>query len=152
MKDHEIRKLTIDDLPEIVSRIRDAGNESGWASTLEFNPEHVAVQAASMIGSENFLVIGSNDVGAVLIASLACNWYSPTLQASELIVYVHPDVRCSGRARELVSKYIEWAKEKGAKKINIGVSLDICQEKVGSLYRSIGFNDSGILFTYGAEK
>lgn len=147
-----MRHLSLQDLPELLCRIRDAGNESGWTSTLKFDADFVAVQLAAMIQSDDYLVIGSDDVGAILIATVGSNWFSPTQQARELIVYAHPSVRKQGHAKQLVEHYIAWAKGRGVARINIGVSLGIHPEKVANLYQSLGFKKSGYLFTHSVEK
>lgn len=146
-----IRILNQNDVLEIVSRIRDAGNESGWTKELDFNPEYVSAQVSAMIQSDDYLVIGSDDVGAIMIACVASNWFSPTEQARELIVYVHPSIRKNGHAKKLVDYYIAWAKGRGVARINIGISLGIQPEKVAELYQSLGFEKSGYLFTHSLE-
>lgn len=147
MRDDEIRELTIDDLPEIIARVRDAANESGWLRDLEFDTEYLASRIAWMIESSSCLVIGTHDVGSVMLAHIGSAWYSPDEQAFEDIVYVHPHVRCSGRAKKLVEHYEAWAKEKGVVRINLGVSLPICPEQVSSIYQDLGFSKSGYLFS-----
>jgi GNAT superfamily N-acetyltransferase len=139
--------MTLDDIGELVARIRDAGNESGWSKGLQFDSGHVADQLAMMIINDDFLVIGTDDVGAVMIASVRENWYTPSLQANELILYAHPEVRRSGRANDLVNEFVRWAKDKGAKKINAGVSLGIHPEACCNLYESLGFERTGFLFS-----
>lgn len=146
----DIRALTFDDMPEILSRVRDAGHESGWIGPLKLDLDYTAQKLAYMIESENYLVIGSEDVGAILIAHIGSSWFSPTLQASELIVYAHPEVRKRGIARELVTHYIQWARDKGVapENIKIGVSMEINPDQVSKLYESIGFKKTGYVFTY----
>lgn len=143
-----VRPLTLQDMPELLSRVLDAGNESGWTTRLQFDAEHTASYLAMMIESDEYLVIGHDDVGSILIAKVGGSWFSPSIEASELIVYVHPEVRKTGRARELVKEYIDWAKEKGAARIKIGVSMNINPNEVAHLYESMGFGQSGFIFTH----
>lgn len=152
MNDDEIRPLTLDDIPEIIARVTDAANESGWINQLTYDAQHIAEKLVAIIQNENYLSIGSHDVGAIMIASISDTWYSPSKQANEMVFYVHPEVRCGGRAKAMVKHYIQWAKDRGAERINIGVNLGIIPEKACYLCESLGFKHTGFTFTQSVEK
>ena len=149
--DNDIRPMTIDDVGEALSRIRDAGKESGWSNELEFNSSHVAENIISMILSDDYLTICTEDVGAIMIASISSSWYSPSIQANELIFYAHPEVRRNGRAKKLVAEYVRWAKENKASRINIGVNLGVEPENACALCELLDFKQTGYSFTQSVE-
>lgn len=141
-----IRELTLEDMPELLSRISDAAHESGWLNTLEFNPEYISARLVAMIQRDEYLVIGSDDVGGVLLAQVSSPWYSPTPIALEQLVYVHPSQRMGGIARALLDRYVAWAKEKGVPKVVMSANLGIAPDKVRKLYESAGFTAVGFNF------
>jgi len=143
----DIRLMTFDDMSDVVARIQEAGIESGWSEHLEFDGAYVADQTAIMIVNDDYLVIGTDDVSAIMIASIKSCWYTPSLQANEMIFYARPDSRRNGNARELVKEYIKWATAKGAQKINISVNLNVQPEAGCALCESLGFVETGYSFT-----
>ena len=152
MLEQQVRELDIDDLSEIVNRMRDAGFEAGWNGNIEFNTGYVADQVAMMLSSDDWLVIGSEDVGAVFIANIDSTWFTPSLHAFEMFFYVHPDLRNRGYMQELISRYVKWAESKGAVKINIGVNLGINNQIGNYLCGKCGFERSGLNFVRTVEK
>ena len=141
-----IRELTADDIPEVLSRLHDAAHESGWIRDLVWDPAFIAQHLAAMIERDQYLVIGSDDGGALMIAEVYQNWYSPSLVAHEKLIYVHPALRQQGIARALIEHYVAWAKQRGAIKAGIAVNLGIAPEKVRLLFESCGFQWQGHTF------
>lgn len=138
-----VRALTVKDLPELLNRIKDAGAESGWKNIFEYDANYIADQLTRMIYDDNWLVIGSNDVGAILIASVSSPWFTPDVIAQEQLFYAHPDIRNKGRVQALIELYIQWAKSKQAKRIHLGVNLGINNDVGNYLCNKFGFSKAG---------
>lgn len=147
-----VRNLTLEDIGEIVSRVRDAGFESGWKNFLQFDSAHVAENIAKMILEDDWLVVGDEEVGCLLIANIKSPWFTPSLHAQEQFFYVRPELRCQGRIRPLITRYVAWAKGRGAKRIGIGVNLGINNEVGTYLCERLGFEKSGDNFSLIAEQ
>lgn len=144
-----IRPLTVADIPPMVALFEEVGHEAGWIPRIEFSPEHIAGSLAAMITRDNCLSIGVDaDDGLVcgfLIAELASPWYTPTPIAAERVFYVHPQYRRSGYAHQLIQRYIDWGRERGAAEILIGNGLGIQADKVKALCESLGFDAIGYI-------
>lgn len=85
----------------------------------------------------------SNDSTGCMIGVCTANWTSPTLQASELMLYVEPQARGTGLAIKLVQRFTEIARQRGAQKLYVGSSTGINDEGVRKLYERLGFKSIG---------
>lgn len=148
-----IRDLTLDDIPQLLSFFKEVGQESGWSSKFEFNPEHIAASLVHFIQQENILAIGVSPkeggaIGGILIAEIMSPWYTPTAHAFEKVFYVHPSMRRGGYAGKLIEFYKKWASRNGAKEIVIGNGLGIQPEGVRSLCEQQQFVPVGYIFKH----
>lgn len=138
-----VREMNISDLPELLGRIKDAAFESGWNDIFEYDAKYIADNLTSMIFDDDWLVLGSDDVGAILIASISRPWFTPDIVAQEKLFYVHPDLRNEGRVQALIQLYIRWAQSKNAKRIHMGVNLGINNSVGQYLCSKYGFTKTG---------
>lgn len=142
-----IRPATHDD----VSRIVDLGDlmvKESRFSVLEYAALKVDAFIRSLIDGNQFVLV-SEDSGIVngyFIGMVSEHWASRDLISYDLAMFIHPDHRGGISAAKMVKRYLAWAKSKGAKMINIGVSTGVNPEQTGRLYEKIGFNLIGYIY------
>ena len=64
--------------------------------------------------------------------------------ARDMILYIRPDKRGGMTALRLVKEFETWAKEAGARSINIGISAGINNERATKFYKSLGDAQRGV--------
>jgi GNAT superfamily N-acetyltransferase len=87
-----------------------------------------------------------NEVIGMAAAWVNHHFFGDDLIAGDFFVYVIPEKRGTAAGVRLVQAYMRWAKDLGAKTIGLGVSAQINSERVGNLYRKMGFQDSYTIY------
>lgn len=64
--------------------------------------------------------------------------------ARDMILYIRPDKRGGMTALRLVRAFEDWAKEVGARHINIGISAGIDNQRAAKFYQSLGYAQRGV--------
>lgn len=123
--------------------------ESPRYGRYKYSENRVLQMFVSMIASPDCLLLvaekGEEIIGAML-AMITPQWFSDELVANELTVFVAPQHRGGMAAVRLIRAYIEWAKSKGAKDIQLGVSTGVKVEETAALYRKLGLKQFSIGF------
>lgn len=78
-----------------------------------------------------------------MFGSVSGNWSSPTLRAYEWMLYVEPAHRRSSLAVQLINRFEQMARERGATKLSVGSSTGINDEGVRKLYERLGYSSIG---------
>jgi len=78
-------------------------------------------------------------------AILNKHFFTDTLMAQDVLVYVSPEYRCQGLSRRLITVYINWAISQGVKRDNIflGVDSGINRSITEEVYNNLGFKRFG---------
>lgn len=66
--------------------------------------------------------------------------------ASDLLLYVVPELRGSSAALKLIYTYREWAKSIGCKEVRLSVASGVNQDRTCGLYKKLGFTLFGEVF------
>jgi ribosomal protein S18 acetylase RimI-like enzyme len=103
-------------------------------------PEFVASKARDMIdaGAAIFLLAGEPPVGIAMLRLRESVW-SDDLDAHLEELYVAPDHRGQGLGRALLERTLEFARERGAGRIDLGTAVD--DRAARALYESVGFTN-----------
>lgn len=72
------------------------------------------------------------------------DFFNDEICAREMILYVRREKRGGTTAMRLVREFERWAKEIGAKEVNVGVSAKIDDDKAIRFYKSLGYLPSGV--------
>ena len=92
---------------------------------------------------QGFLAVqGLRTVGFIL-CGVNKSFFGPDLVASEFALYVDPESRGAGVAKQLVQSYVDWAIAKGARRVNAGNSAGTPDEAYVSLMEGVGFTKTG---------
>lgn len=87
---------------------------------------------------------GEQTVGFVL-CGVQKTFFGPDMVAVEFALYVDPEYRSKGVAKQLVRSYVDWALAKGARRVNAGNSAGTPDEAYVSLMQREGFTRVGSL-------
>lgn len=142
-----IRPATNDDIPRIIELGHLLHQTSSYAS-MTFDPGMAASFIESLISGLGVVFVA--DVGGVIVGGIAGGiteqWFSSDLLAFDYSFFIDPKVRSGITATRLMLTFTEWARLKGAKNIQIGITTGINEEGTARFYRSLGFVDSGLFF------
>ena len=123
--------------------------ESPRYSKLEFSAEKMANLFVNLIQREqSFILVVERDniLVGMICAIISEHFFSHDLIATDLLIFITPEHRGGALAKSLINMYIAWAKENGAKLIQLGVSTGIHADRTTKLYESIGLQQCSIGF------
>lgn len=126
----------------MIENIKELGrlmHEETVFSRLSYDPDKLYGFALELNEHPDGLVFV--DDKSVLLAQVYPHIYTDELVAVDQMLYVHPDYRRFGIARDLVNKYVKWAEEKGAKMIMMGSSTGF--DGAEEFFSSCGFERIG---------
>lgn len=122
--------------------------ESPRFRRLQFSPEKIAEVCERLITLEGgFAWVGVRDgeVVAAMIGTCEEAWVSVDKVASEIALFVRATARGSLFACQLVSRFVVWAEDEGAKFIMAGASTGIDPERTAQFYERFGFERTGTI-------
>ncbi|BAO29380.1 GNAT family N-acetyltransferase [Sulfuritalea hydrogenivorans] len=136
-----------------VARIAEIGAvlhaESPRFSRLNLSTPKLMQLFLMLIESPDGLLLVADRAGAVvggMAGVVTPHWFSDDLVSNDYGVFLLPDQRGGMTAARLVRGYIEWAKAKGAKMIQLGISTGVQTEETVSLYRALGLKQFSVGF------
>jgi GNAT superfamily N-acetyltransferase len=141
----EIRKGIEQDVERIMELGNAYYNESAFSS-MEFNESkcrdlffHLLQYGFAVVADDGGKLVGM--MGAILNK----HFFTDTLMAQDVLVYVSPEYRCQGLSRRLITVYINWAISQGVKRDNIflGVDSGINRSITEEVYNNLGFKRFG---------
>lgn len=145
-----IRPATAADIETLVDIGEAMHRESPRFSRLSYSRAKVAGLLAFLIDEPlGFLRVAERE--GVLVGGIACqaaeHWFSEDKFSTDYALFILPEHRGGMTAPRLIGAYIAWAKEQGAKLIQLGVSTGVQTGETVELYRNIGLKQYG----YGFE-
>lgn len=136
-----IRPATHADLPVLMLMADAMHMESPRFSRLRFSGDKVQKLFMRLIDSPDCLLLIAERSGARIggiAAMVTPHWFSDDLVANDYALFLLPEHRGGTTAARLARAYIEWAREKGAKMIQLGVSTGVHADETAALYKAIG--------------
>lgn len=144
-----IRPATADDLPSLLALGERMHAESPRFSRLRFDADRLRSTLSSLIGSDSgFLWVAENAAGNLtggMAAVVVQHWASSDLVATDLALFMDPSARGSLAPLRLLTRYRQWAAERGAKLIQVGVTTGVDTETTARLYEQLGFSRCGVI-------
>jgi L-amino acid N-acyltransferase YncA len=142
-----IRPATNDDIPRIIELGRLLHQSSSYAA-MEFDEGMAASFIEQLISGVGVVFVA--EIDGVVVGGIAGGiteqWFSSELLAFDYSFFIDPKTRSGITATKLVRAFTEWARLKGAKHIQIGITTDINVEGTSRFYRALGFEDAGLFF------
>lgn len=140
-----IRPATLDDVPALVALGATMHHESRFR-VLNYSPAKAARTLHTVLEQE-FLWVATAD-GLVVggMAAIATpHWASDDLVAMDLALFMSPAFRGTLAPARLVTRYRQWALEKGAVMVDMGVNTGVHVETTTRLLERLGFKRCGVI-------
>lgn len=144
----KVRKAIIADVERIVALGKTLHGQSTYVSK-GFSDEKAKSMVAMMVNSETDQAFVAEEDGKVIgyfLGGVTYEWFSDELIAFDYSVYVVPEKRNGRVAIKLFKAFENWATEKGAEYLHVGLSTGINVEGNSRFYCSLGFKENGVLF------
>ncbi|EKN5124177.1 TPA: GNAT family N-acetyltransferase [Yersinia enterocolitica] len=144
-----IRPATIDDIPVLVALGARMHRESRYV-TFSFDEDKCAALAVSLINAEFGVVLvveESDQLVGWVAGGIGEQYFSHERMAFEYGVFITMEHRGGTAGYRLVKAFIEWAKNHGARVINMGITTGVHEERTGELYQRLGLARTGSLYS-----
>lgn len=144
-----IRDATHDDVSALVRLGAMMAAESPRYSRFTYAPEKLERLFNALIDSDDgFLMLAEvkNQIVGVMAGLIADHWMAVERTASEFGVYVNPKHRGGTSAARMIKQFTEWARDRGAVEICLGISTDVQVEQTARFYHLLGLRQFGLLF------
>lgn len=146
-----IRVATHDDLPRILDLGELLHKESPRWSRISFNRSKASAMLSALIESSDGVIFVAIEDGIVVggIAGVVePHWSSDDRLATEVSLFMAPEVRGKMAPARLICALDAWAKKRGAVWVHGGTSTGLAPERTAGLYEAVGWERCAI----GLEK
>lgn len=122
--------------------------KEGDYNTVPFDVEATAQSVLTYVinNPNGFGILAYTDDGAavgMLCGSVSPYVFSKGYIASDFAWFVLPEYRGSRAALKMLNMFTDWAKEKGALELCMGISTNVSPERTGKLLEKRGFRHVG---------
>lgn len=140
-----IRPMTIDDLNAVLPLCVRMYEESTGYESMRFSACRCGeiLRGAIRDGFAAVAVIEGKVIG-FMVGCAVQPTFSADLQACDFALYVAPEWRGGFSAARLVAAYIVWAKERGCRRITVGVTAGVNNDEAVAFYEGMGFRSCGV--------
>lgn len=139
-----LRTITTSDVGLLIEMILELHVESPVYSTVTPDEPYVHSSLTSMIEQPNFIGRIDVDLKGFIFGVANRTWYDSSLEAYELLLYVHPDYRGSTLlAPRLIKQFERDAKGLDCVRVRAGVSTGVHVERSLQLYERMGYKREG---------
>jgi GNAT superfamily N-acetyltransferase len=144
-----IRKMVISDIPLMISLGAEMHQESRY-SNLDFDPNRLWSLGEQIIKTpDNYLAAvyeKNNKIVGFCVGYVAPHFFGNDLTSGDFAIYVLPEHRKGMVGVKLIKTYDEWCVAKGVKEPMLGVSAGITPERIGKLYKRMGYTETYTIY------
>lgn len=144
-----VRPATIEDVPRLVELGAQMHAESPRFSRLSFDADKLGAFLGSAVNAPHMLVLvaerGDEVVGG-FVGLVMEHWFSRDLMAVDLALFIDQRKRGGIVASRMVRDYLDWADQKGAKLVQIGITTGVQQLQTERLYEALGLARCGSIY------
>ncbi len=145
-----VRRSTFADVESMVPLTEDLHKHLDLGRLAPYDPAYIEVFIAVSTHDEDKLALIAEQDGTVigmLIAHTMGHWWNPSKQyAQELMYWVRPQYRHLGAGAELLSRFEDWAKERGLDMAGMSRSGIYQAEKLDKIYRDLGYVEESVIY------
>lgn len=141
----KVREATPDDIEGILM-LGEAMFKESQFSMYDFDKNKVTDQLHSLIDEEDSLLLiatQENELLAGFAAKYSEHWFGKCMVSYDILFFIAPKSRGSIVAKRMITKYIEWAKNKQVDEILIGNSTGGNTESTDRFFQLMGFQRIG---------
>jgi ribosomal protein S18 acetylase RimI-like enzyme len=149
-----IRNATEDDVYALVTLAFAMHGESRF-SVLSFDADKLTILFINLLASEDgclFVAEKNGEIVGGFAGWVAEHYFSRDKIASDFGLFIKPEHRGGMTAPKLLRAFVAWAKSKGARMTQAGISTGVNIESSRKLYEAIGFHEVGSLFEYKGDQ
>lgn len=142
-----VRDATLDDIPAMVALGAIMHAESRY-SFMAYDGEKVAITLKTLMQTGGFVRVHVKDgeIDGGMVGYMGNPWFSGERVASELALFVVPGKRGGMAAWYLLSEFVAWAEQQGAREITLAITTGVKVEETGRMYQRLGFEQVGGVF------
>ena len=137
------------DTEEVVEMASRMLGESAYAF-LPFDREKVQRFVTGIIGKSNIwcgLIAEENGaIAGMFIGYLTDYFFCNEKLACDIVLFVAREYRGSSAAVKLIRTFREWAVERGARELCLGISTNVNVERIGRFYERMDFTRVGGIY------
>ena len=126
------------------SILKDLPNYAGVKLDLEHTRRMLEVYISLPDLSIFFSEVDGEIVG-LFMGMVHPQWFTPTLEMSELMFWVRSDYRTTPLAKQLIRTMEEWAIPRGAKRLFMAAGSGYETERVEKFYRRLGYGTRTVI-------
>ena len=144
----QIRAIQKNDIDSLLLLLDKAGRESSFAS-LGHSLDKAKESIGRLVSVGQFVCVAVEDssVIGIFMGVVQPQWFTDSKIASDILLYVEPESRGTSAGYRLVSAFLAWAIEQGAKQIRVGTSFtQEASTTADRLYEKFGFQPVGKTF------
>jgi GNAT superfamily N-acetyltransferase len=148
-----IRPYAAHDLDAVLALGADMHSESRYSS-LDFDPAKLVALSDTVLTNPAYLCLVAEEDGEVvglIVGYVIPHWFGNDLTSGDLAVYVSPEHRKGMIGVKLVKAYTAWAKAQGVSEPLLGVSAGITPERIGDLYKRLGYTETFVVYKMPME-
>lgn len=145
----KIREMSLGDVHHSLSLAADMHQES-WFREFDFDVKKaLSIWDRKVAQPDRWCLFVAEDDDKIIGVFAGCafeHFFGNDLVATDLILYVDPSHRGGSAAPRLIKTYEQWARQIGAKDIQIGVSTGVNAERTARLFEKLGFGHRAYIF------
>lgn len=135
-----VRRAGLGDLPRMLEMAQAMHAESLYAR-LPLSADKVVDKIRGLLASPDGIVVVSPS--GMMLGFATTYWFGPARYAAELLLYVMPEARGGGEAKELLARWQARAHELGAVDCRLGNSAGVNTEQVEKFFLRQGYSRVG---------
>jgi GNAT superfamily N-acetyltransferase len=144
----KLQKATHDDVVPLIFLLRQMFIEAPSRHQFEFDVVETIKQGCNWIDNTDYCCLclknEADEYLGVFVGVMNQYVFAPTMSiACEVVLYVIPEARKGRASKMLIDGFEEWAKQKGAKELNVSASDTGKDEIVARMYKRHGFAVTG---------
>lgn len=119
---------------------------------VEYDPEHTRRMLEVYMTLPDmgiFFKEAGGEIIGLFMGMVHPQWFTPSLEMSELMYWVRADFRNTPLARDLLKVAEEWAVSRGARKLFVAAGSGYETERVENFYRRLGYTTRTVICCKG---
>jgi GNAT superfamily N-acetyltransferase len=86
------------------------------------------------------------DERGIMLGEISVSFFGSDLSASDVLIYIRPEFRREGLAKDAIESFSLWAEDRGAKLITIGQSTGQNQNEFNALINKLDLQPLGAVY------
>lgn len=143
----EFRRHELKDIDKMVSILEKHLKDTTYRNVAFSKEKMTDVLRGNLNNIQFFSILAIEDEEIIggMTAVISSPYFSYEAFANDLFLYIIPEKRSLKLATALVAKYVEWAKARKVKRIQLANSMGVNVEGFAKLAKRLGFEQTGTI-------